>query len=39
LNIHIEPANKTIVYAKSEFANHPQKDWPVVKGKPEALLG
>ncbi|MGA2296250.1 MAG: DUF2889 domain-containing protein [FCB group bacterium] len=39
LNIHIEPQTKTIVYAKSEFANHPHKGCPVVAIKAKQLIG
>ncbi len=39
LNIHIEPQTKTIVYAKSEFANHPHKDCPIVSVKASLLIG
>lgn len=39
LNLHIEPKTKTIVYAKSEFANHPHKDCPLVSVKAELLIG
>ena len=39
LNIHIEPITKTIINAKSEFANHPHSGCPVVALKAKSLIG
>ena len=39
LNIHIEPHSKTIVNAKSEFANHPHTACPWVAEKAKLLIG
>ncbi len=39
LNIHIEPNTKTIIHAKSEFANHPHAGCPFVAQKANALAG
>ncbi len=39
LNLHIEPKTKTIVNAKSEFANHPHKGCPFVSAKAELIVG
>lgn len=39
LNIHIEPNTKTIIHAKSEFANHPHSGCPFVAQKANSLAG
>ncbi|MCX6154200.1 MAG: DUF2889 domain-containing protein [Candidatus Kapabacteria bacterium] len=39
LNIHIEPQTKTIVHAKSEFANHPHKGCPMIAFKAKQIIG
>jgi len=39
LNIHIEPATKTIVHARSEFASHPHAACPMVAEKAKLLIG
>ena len=39
LNIHIEPQTKTIIHAKSEFANHPHSACPFVAEKAKLLVG
>ncbi len=39
LNIQIDPATKTIVLAKSEFANHPHTACPFVASKAKLLMG
>jgi hypothetical protein len=39
LNIHIEPATKTIVHARSEFASHPHAACPMVAEKAKLLTG
>ena len=39
LNMHIEPVSKTIIYAKSEFANHPHSGCPWVAQKAKLLMG
>lgn len=39
LNIHIEPRTKTIVNAKSEFANHPHAACPLVAERTKQLIG
>lgn len=39
LNIHIEPHTKTIIYAKSEFANHPHTLCPRVSEKAKLMVG
>lgn len=39
LNIHIEPLSRTIVHAKSEFANHPHMGCPMVAVKALQLIG
>lgn len=39
LNIHIEPNTKTIIHAKSEFANHPHAACPFVAQKANSLAG
>jgi hypothetical protein len=39
LNLHIEPKTKAIVYAKSEYANHPHKGCPFVAVKARLLIG
>src|ERR1035437_7866438 len=39
LNIHIDPQTKTILNAKSEFANHPHADCPLVAIKAKLLNG
>ena len=38
LNIHVEPATKTIVHAKSEFANNPHTDCSIVSIKAQQLI-
>jgi len=39
LNIHVAPATKTIVHAKSEFASHPHAACPLVAEKARQLVG
>lgn len=39
LNLHINPKTKTIILAKSEFANHPHRACPVVEIKAQLLVG
>ena len=39
LNIHIEPKTKEIVYAISEFANHPHQNCPLIAIKAKLLIG
>ena len=39
LNIHIDPKTKTIVNAKSEFANHPNQACPFVAQKAKLMIG
>lgn len=39
LNIHINPETKTIINAKSEFANHPHTACPFVAEKAKLLVG
>ncbi|MBW6483655.1 MAG: DUF2889 domain-containing protein [Vicingaceae bacterium] len=39
LNLHINPKTKTIVHAKSEFANHPHGACPLVALKAKLLIG
>ncbi|GAB4203089.1 MAG: DUF2889 domain-containing protein [Bacteroidia bacterium] len=39
LNIHINPKNKTIVYAKSEFSNFPHSICKLMSEKARLLLG
>jgi len=39
LNIHIDPKNKTIGNAKSEFMNHPHAACPFVAEKAKLLIG
>ena len=39
LNIHIDPHTKTIVNAKSEFANHPHLACPYVAAKARLMVG
>ena len=39
LNVHIDPISKTIIHAKSEFANYPHKACPVVELKAKRMIG
>lgn len=39
LNLHIDPSSRTIVYAKSEMANHPHTICPSVTEKAKELVG
>lgn len=39
LNLHVEPATKTIIHAKCEFANHPHTLCPSVAEKAKLLVG
>lgn len=39
LNLHIDPHTRTIVHAKSEFANHPHAACPMVAVKAQMLIG
>lgn len=39
LNLHIEPQTKTIVFAMSEYANHPHTACPFVAVKARQLVG